>query len=387
MKRKKNKRDVALMDVSEIVCNCNSVTKGTIIEAVRKEGLITVDQVKECTKASGSCGGCKRLVSELLNYIKSNSLNEVIQQRTLCSCTNLTEEEVIGEIHDRKLSSVPEVIDALDWKQQDGCQVCRGAINYFLGMIHPDYRSFRDEHIIASIQIDGTYLITAQMCDEVAIAGQLKKIATITEKYQIPNCLETSGQKIRLSGIKKEILPSVFADLSMALSPLRAYTIQSVRSNIDKDNCQCLKLPSLHLASELEKQLGFLTVPYFVSMSVSACIHNGNEAVTNDIELIGMDRGWEIHVGRKSSPDVNSGEIVYVAETCEEALEMILAFVQYYRESAHFLEPAGQWVERIGLIHIREVLFDTAIQKELLQRIKQDADKNKKSAVDFLLKV
>ena len=106
---------VASMAHSDIVCNCNAVTKGAILEAVQEKGLTTVDQVKQCTKASSSCGGCKPLVAEMLTYIQSDSFDEVIEKKTMCACTTLTEDEVVQEIQLRNLSSVQEVMDALKW--------------------------------------------------------------------------------------------------------------------------------------------------------------------------------------------------------------------------------------------------------------------------------
>ena len=40
----------------------------------------------------------------------------------------------------------------------------------------------------------------------------------------------------------------------------------------------------------------------------------------------------------KSGRDVQVGELLYVAETNEEALEIMMAFIQYYRETANYLE-------------------------------------------------
>src|SRR4051812_41714916 len=57
---------VAAMADEEIICGCNGVSKGTIVEAIRTQGLTSVDQVKGCTNASRSCGGCKSLVADLL---------------------------------------------------------------------------------------------------------------------------------------------------------------------------------------------------------------------------------------------------------------------------------------------------------------------------------
>ncbi|HLB01563.1 MAG TPA: FAD-dependent oxidoreductase [Nitrospiria bacterium] len=57
---------VATMADTELVCNCNSVTKGTIVAAIREKGLKTRDEVAACTKASTGCGSCTQLVEDLL---------------------------------------------------------------------------------------------------------------------------------------------------------------------------------------------------------------------------------------------------------------------------------------------------------------------------------
>ncbi len=138
-----------------------------------------------------------------------------------------------------------------------------------------------------------------------------------------------------------------------------------------------MKLPSLQLAAHLDKQLEFLKTPHPVTICVSACIHNGEEAMTKDIGLIGIDRGWEIHVGGQGGRDVRVGELLYVAETSEVAIEMVTALIQYYRETASYLERTGQWVDRIGLIHIREVLFERDLRSQLNKRLEEDVMKYK----------
>ncbi|HXC65701.1 MAG TPA: FAD-dependent oxidoreductase, partial [bacterium] len=44
---------------SHVVCNCNGVSKGDILKAVRDKRCQSVGAVTACTKAGGSCGGCK----------------------------------------------------------------------------------------------------------------------------------------------------------------------------------------------------------------------------------------------------------------------------------------------------------------------------------------
>jgi hypothetical protein len=37
------------------------------------------------------------------------------------------------------------------------------------------------------------------------------------------------------------------------------------------------------------------------------------------------------------------------------------SLIQYYRETAHYNEAIYQWVDRLGLVHIREMLFEDRV--------------------------
>ena len=374
---------VISMNHSDIVCSCNAVTKGAILEAVQEKGLTTLEQVKQCTKASSSCGGCKPLVAEMLTYIQSDSFDEVIEKKTMCACTTLTEDEVVQEIQLRNLSSVKKVMDALKWRKSEGCSTCLGALNYYLGMIHPEFESKRGSPIInelmnATLQSDGTYTIIPKIYGGVTSAEQLRKIADVVEKYDIPDVIVSSGQRVQLMGVNKQSLAKVWDELNRPLRPAGKKTIQPIEMHIDENNCQCDKHPSLYLSVRLEKQLECLTTPDTVKMGISPCMHNGEEVMTKDVGLVRMNRGWEIYVGGKSGLDVQKGDLFYVAETNEEALEIMMAFIQYYRETAYYLERMWQWKERVGLIHIREVIFEPEFRYQLMGRLEQDVFHYKK---------
>ena len=56
---------MALSNEAEI-CGCNGVCKGEIVNAISKQGLFTLEDVRTHTKASSSCGSCTGLVEALL---------------------------------------------------------------------------------------------------------------------------------------------------------------------------------------------------------------------------------------------------------------------------------------------------------------------------------
>jgi nitrite reductase (NADH) large subunit len=368
---------ISAMGANEIVCNCNSVSKGAIVEAVQREKLTTVEQIKKCTKASGSCGGCKPLVSDLLSYIQSNHIEEGAAQKTLCTCTSLNDDELVHEMQQHGLTTVQQVIAVLNWKNKKGCSICIPAINYYLGMIHPEYDSqqvvlFVNEQMNATIQADGSYTIIPQMYGGVTDFKQLRKIAEVAEKYSITDVAITSEQRIHLIGVKKEDLSNVWAELNMKLSSTYGNRVQNIKTCIGEHICSCNKQPSLKLAVNLEKRLEYLTTPYRVKMGISACMHNGAGSTTKDVGVIGIDRGWEIYIGGSSGRHVHSGQLLCIAATSDEAIDVISGFIQYYRETANYLERTWEWVERVGIVHVREVIFDQELRQQLLERMEKE---------------
>lgn len=377
---------VASMAQSEMICNCNGVTKGAIIEAVQKNGLTTVEQVKKCTKASASCGGCKPLVSDLLSYIQSDDFDELIEHKPLCSCTSLMEDDVVYEMQMKGLSSVQEVMDVLDWQNKTGCATCLPALAYYIGMIYPEYERqqetlFVSEKMNAILQQDGTYTVVPQMYGGKTTAEQLRTIAEVAEKFRISNVAVTSEQRIHLMGVKEEDLSAVWAALNMTLSATYGNMVQNVKTCIGEHVCRCDKQPSLQLAVNIEKRLEFLTTPYRMKMGVSACMHNGAGSTTKDIGVIGTGLGWEIYVGGSSGRHVRAGELLCLEAAMDNVIEIICCFIQYYRETANYLERTWQWVERVGLVHVREILFDLELRQQLLMRLEQDKFLRKTSLV------
>lgn len=357
---------------SELICNCNAVSKGAIIESVVKEGLKTVDEVKACTKASGSCGGCRPLVSELLTYIQSDDFNEKIEQKPMCLCTSFTEDDVVIEMQMKRLSTVQEVMDELGWENKEGCATCRPALNYYLGMINPENSIEKNTIDQAILQNDKTYTIVPQLYGGQTTAEELHKIADIAQKYKIQNIGITSDQRISLCGIKKEDLPNVKRELD--ISPTYRHVIQPVQTSVGKSDCPCDKQQALNLAIQLEKRLESLLLPNDLKIAVSSCVLDCANSQIDDIGIVQMDRGWEIYAGG-SKTDLRKGKLVCIAREMDEAIELISAMIQYYRETANYVEPVWRWLERAGLIHVREVLFSQETLQPLLNRLNEDVSR------------
>ena len=172
--------DVASMADDDLVCGCNGVSKGTIVNAIKENGLTTVDEVGGCTNAGRSCGRCKSTISNILSYTLGAGYDQSSQKESICGCTTLSRDEVVAEIKEKGLTTVKEVMNVLGWKNEEGCSKCRPALNYYLGMIYMDqYSDDRDSRLVnekmhANIQKDGSYTVIPRMYGGVTYCTRLK---------------------------------------------------------------------------------------------------------------------------------------------------------------------------------------------------------------------
>ncbi len=205
-------RASAMADSDE-VCGCNGVCKGTIVKAITEKGLFTVDDVKKHTKAASSCGSCTGLVEQILMNTVGTNFQETPKTKAVCGCTDRNHGEVRKAIREHRLLTHRQVYDFLEWRTPNGCATCRPAINYYLISTWPrdavdDPQSrFVNERVHANIQKDNTFSVVPQMKGGVTNPSELRRIADVAEKYNVPMVKVTGGQRIDLLGVRKEDLP------------------------------------------------------------------------------------------------------------------------------------------------------------------------------------
>ncbi|MGG6313610.1 nitrite reductase large subunit NirB [Paenibacillus macerans] len=365
---------LAAMAGDEIICGCNGVTKSTIVDAV-KNGCSSVGEIKACTKASGSCGGCKPLVEGLLHLYAEGDVKEA--KEGICGCTPLGREEIIAGIKEMGLKSVKEVMNVLEWRVAEGCSKCRPALNYYLGMLWPaEYvdekeSRFANERYHANIQKDGTFSVVPRIYGGVTSPADLKRIAAVAEKYNVPMVKFTGGQRIDLLGVKKEDLPKVWEELDMASGHAYGKALRTVKTCVGSTFCRFGTQDSIGMGIRMEKAFERLNTPGKVKLAVSGCPRNCAEATIKDLGVVAIDGGWELYVGGNGGVKVRAAELLCTVKTEDEVIEWTAAFLQHYREQASWNERTAGWVERVGLEAIKTVLENAEERQALAARIEE----------------
>ena len=362
---------VETMPADEIVCGCNGVTKGAIVDVIENQGLNSVDEIKACTGATRSCGGCKPVVEQILQYVLGDGVTSSAKQG-ICGCTPLSRDEIVAEIREKGLQTSKEVMNVLGWTQAEGCSKCRPAVNYYLGMIYPDTHEdekesrFVNERMNANIQKDGTYTVVPRMYGGVTTPGDLKRIADVSVKYDVKAVKVTGGQRLDLIGVKKEDLPLVWAELDMPSGYAYAKSLRTVKTCVGSQFCRFGTQDSMAMGALLERKFERLDLPAKFKMAVNGCPRNCAEACTKDIGIVGNDGGWEIFIGGNGGVKARLADSFCKVKTDEELIELCGAIMQYYRETGNYLERTSEWVERLGLAHIQAVVVENIEERKAL---------------------
>jgi nitrite reductase (NADH) large subunit len=355
------------------VCNCNGVCKGDIMKSVTESGATTPREVMAMTRAGTGCGSCKSLVVDIVALAAGGEITE--EPHYLCPCRRQTREDLAAVIREQGLASVSEVSGTCGTGRE--CGACKPALAYLVSEVNANrHREERDARYIndrvhGNIQKDGTFSVVPRMRGGVTTPSELRRIAEVAEKYEIPLVKVTGGQRIDLLGVRKEDLPDVWEELGMPSGHAYAKAVRTVKTCVGEDFCRFGLGDSMGLGVEMEEAWEGLYTPAKVKAGVSGCARNCAEATIKDIGLVAVgDDRWQVRVGGAAGGNVREADVLCTAESRAEALRVATTFLQYYRENADYKERTYDFVPRIGLDEIRRVVLDETEGAALRERFR-----------------
>ncbi len=357
------------------VCDCNGVSKGQIVATIQDLKLKKVSEVVQETSAGNSCGSCKPLVGQILE----ETADEVEEDRNyVCKCMQLMADDVKEIVNERGLKSVSEVGEACGAGKV--CPDCKPALTYIVASNnanrHKEERHARsiNDRVHGNIQNDGTFSIVPRSYGGVTSPEQLRKVADVAEKYNARMIKITGSQRLDILGVKKEDLPKAWEDLDMPSGFAYTKAFRQVKSCVGTDFCRYGVGDSTNLAIDMEKAFENLYTPAKVKMGCSGCPRNCAEASVKDIGAIAIEGGWQIYVGGAAGMEVRKGDVITTVDTKQEAYDVMMAFMQYYRENGQPKERTYDFVPRMGLDNIKSAVLDeeSGEPARLRERLRKD---------------
>jgi nitrite reductase (NADH) large subunit len=347
------------------VCNCNGVSKGALVACVAG-GQKSVTGVMAATKAGKGCGSCKQLVAQVVEWAAGGDVEADMAASWYVPAIPYDKPTLMQMIRDLQLHSVSSVFVALAPDGRPDAASKMGLSSLLEMMWGADFvdesdARFINDRVHANIQRDGTFSVVPQMKGGVTDSGQLRKIAEVADKYDVPLIKLTGGQRIDLLGIRKEDLPAVWADLDMPSGFAYGKSFRTVKTCVGSDFCRFGVGDSTALGIALEERYQGLASPAKMKLAVTGCPRNCAEALRKDLGVVAVDGGrWEIYVGGAAGAHIRKGDLLTTVDSAAEVMALTGRFLQYYRENANWLERTYAWVPRVGIERIRAVVVDDA---------------------------
>jgi len=344
------------------ICNCNGVSKGTIVAAVRG-GKRSLEMLCDATRAGRGCGSCKTQVALLLADAAGGAVTEDPSIHWYVPGVPLPKPDLVREIRARGLKSVSAVFRELAGGKEDATSKpgLASLLKTMWGKEYVDERDARfvNDRVHANVQRDGTFSVIPRIHGGVTSAAQLRRIADVADKYDVPMVKITGGQRIDLLGIPKEKLPDVWRDLGMPSGHAYSKAFRTCKTCVGTEFCRYGVGDSTGLGIAIEQRFQGLESPGKLKLATAGCPRNCSEATTKDIGAVAIEGGrWEILVGGAAGSRVRKGDLLCTVQSHEEVLTVMGRFLQYYRELARYGERTFDFVERIGIEEIRRVVVE-----------------------------
>lgn len=354
---------VGAMDDECQICSCNNVTKGQICAAINDQNIITLGELKSCTKAGTGCGGCVPLVTSLLNRQLEAAGKTV--NRSLCEHFAYTRQELFQIVKIKGHKTFDDLIHSHGRGQ--GCEICKPAVASILASLWNDnildHATLQDtnDRFLANIQRDGSYSVVPRVAGGEITPDKLIALGNVAKKYNLYSKI-TGGQRVDLFGAQVHDLPDIWEELIAAgFESGHAYgkALRTVKSCVGSTWCRYGVQDSVGFAIRVENRYKGVRAPHKIKAAVSGCIRECAEAQCKDFGLIATEKGYNLYVCGNGGSKPRHAELLAADIDEETAIKYIDRFLMYYIQTADRLTRTSVWLENQpgGIAYLREVVI------------------------------
>jgi NAD(P)H-nitrite reductase large subunit len=198
-----------------------------------------------------------------------------------------------------------------------------------------------------------TYAIVPHTPAGLISREQLRKIADVADKYQVPMIKVTSAQRLALIGLKETDIAAAWQDLDEPIGYTTGLCVRSIKICPGTDCCKRGLQDSIGVGLEMDKQFHGRPLPWKMKMAVSGCPNDCGETCIRDVGLIGTPRGWQLMVGGNggSRPRLSQRLLENILDD-EQALAAVQRLVDWFELQGRKCR-LGKLLEEVTLDELR----------------------------------
>ena len=357
----------ALPDTAQI-CSCNNVSKGDLCAAI-DGGAQTVGDLKACTKASATCGGCSALVKQVLDSELEKRGVEV--NNHICEHFAYSRQEIYHLVRVGQITTFDELLEKHG--SGDGCDICKPTVANVLAscwndwVLNKPHAGLQDtnDYFLGNMQRDGTYSIVPRVAGGEITPDKLIVLGEVAKQYDLYTKI-TGGQRVDLFGARVEQLPEIWkilVDAGFETGHAYGKSLRTVKSCVGSTWCRYGVKDSVGTAIQVEDRYKGLRSPHKIKMAVSGCTRECAEAQSKDVGVIATEKGWNLYVCGNGGMRPRHADLFASDLTDEQLIKTIDRFLMFYIKTADRLQRTSVWLENLegGLDYLKDVILNDSL--------------------------
>jgi len=349
------------------ICSCENISKGDICEAMERDGLSQLSEIKTCTKAGTGCGGCIPMINDLLKF-QLKSMGKQLKN-VICEHFAYSRQELLDLVKVKKIKSFDRLLDEVG--TGDGCEVCKPLVASILAstwnelVLKQDTIQDTNDRFLANIQKGGTYSVVPRIPGGEISPEKLMVIGQVAKEYGLYTKI-TGGQRIDLFGARIDQLPDIWEVLIEAgFESGHAYgkSLRTVKSCVGSTWCRYGVQDAVSFAIRVEERYRGLRSPHKLKGAVSGCIRECAEAQSKDFGIIATEKGWNLYVCGNGGSKPQHAKLLINDVDSEACIRYIDRFLMFYIKTAEPLNRTATWLNKLegGIDYLREVVVDDCL--------------------------
>jgi nitrite reductase (NADH) large subunit len=357
----------ALPDTAQI-CSCNDVSKGDLCAAIA-DGVCDMGELKACTKAGTSCGGCVALTKQVLDSELEKAGVEV--DKSICEHFAHTRQELEHIVRVEEIKTFTGLLQSHG--KGHGCEICKPAVASILAstwneyVLKPTHVGLQDtnDRALANMQKNGTYSVVPRVPGGEITPDKLIVLGEVAKEFNLYSKI-TGGQRIDLFGAQLHELPLIWKKLVDAgFETGQAYgkSLRTVKSCVGSTWCRYGMLDSVGMAIRLEERYKGLRSPHKIKFAVSGCTRECAEAQSKDIGVIATENGWNLYVSGNGGMKPRHGDLLASDLDDDTLIKYIDRYLMFYVRTADRLQRTSTWLDNLegGLEYAQDVVINDSL--------------------------
>ena len=197
-----------------------------------------------------------------------------------------------------------------------------------------------------------TYGITPHIPGGFITTDIMQKIVDVAKKYDGVLKL-TSGQRILITNLKEEDLPSIWDELGMEPAVKTQNSVKNVEM-CPAGYCKRSKYNTISTGMKLLRKYQWMEMPCRTKIGVAGCRNACGSVYSKDVGVIADITGFLVTAGGSAGYNPRIANIIAKDLTENQALNLVDSIFQYYKEAAEPGEKVGFFIDRVGIIKFND---------------------------------